>query len=155
MFDLDHEVAAWSATVHAGRCQPSASLAELSDHLYCEIDRARAEGHTDQEAFRIATTRLGSTPELNAEYAKNRSALGTVCQIAAKLDGPMPAGPEHRRLLLGHAVIWATLMIASSLVLKETGASQASVLLLTVIFIPLWQASDPLLRRALRRRPAS
>jgi hypothetical protein len=155
MFDLDREVAAWSAAVYAERCQPAAGVAELSDHLYCEIDRARAAGLSDEEAFRTAVARLGAASELTAENAKNRSALGTVCQIAAKLDGPASTSPQHRRLLLAHAVLWATLMIASSLVLKKTGASQASGLLLTVILIPLWQASDQLLRRALRKRPVS
>jgi hypothetical protein len=154
MFDLDHEVTAWSAAAYAERCQPAASVAELSDHLYCEIDHGRAAGLSDEEAFRTAIARLGPASELTAENAKNRSALGAVCQVAAKLDGSGSTSAEHRRLLLAHALIWATLMIASSLVLKKTGASEASVLLLTVIFIPLWQVSDQLLRRALRKRPA-
>jgi hypothetical protein len=154
MFDLDREVATWSAAVHAERCQSAAGkgVAELSDHLYCEIERGRAAGLSDEEAFRTAIARLGAASELTAENAKNRSALGTVCQVAAKLDGPASTSLEHRRLLLAHAVIWAALLIASSLVLKKTGASEASALLLTVIFIPLWQASDQLLRRALRKR---
>ena len=150
MFNLDREVAAWSAAVHAARCQPTASITELTDHLYCEIDRGRAEGLSDEEAFRTAIARLGSAEELKAEHAKNRSALGTVCQVAARLDGPPLPNPEHRRLLLVHALIWASLMIAASLILKKAGASQVSSLLLVVIFIPLWQVSDQLLRRALR-----
>ncbi|MCU1348966.1 MAG: hypothetical protein JWO56_1996, partial [Acidobacteria bacterium] len=87
MFDLDREVASWSAKVHAERCQPAAGVAELTDHLYCEIDRGRARGLSDEEAFRAAIARVGSAPELTTEHAKNRSALGTVCRVAARLDG--------------------------------------------------------------------
>lgn len=154
MFDLNREVAAWSAAVHAERCQPAAGVAELSDHLYCEIDRARGAGLSDEEAFRTAIARLGSTVELTTEHAKNRSALGIACQVAAKFDRSA-SSPEHRRLLLAHALVWATLMIASALVLTKTAAPDVSGWLLTVIFIPLWWASDQLLRLALRQRPAS
>jgi len=125
MFDLDREVATWSAAVHAGRCQAAAGegVTELSDHLYCEIERGRAAGLSDEEAFRAAVARMGTSGELTAEIAKNRSPLGAVCRIAAKLDGPMPASAEDRRLLTAHAVVWATLMIASSMVLTTTAPS--------------------------------
>ena len=152
MFDLEREVAAWSATVHAERCQPAASVAELSDHLYCEIDQARATGLSEEEAFRAAVARIGSPSALTAEHAKNRSALGTVCRVAAKLDGSS-SSPEQRRLLVAHALIWAALMIASALMLKKT-ASEVSVLMLITIFIPLSWASEQLLRRAFRQGPA-
>jgi hypothetical protein len=151
MFDLEREVAAWSAAVHAARCQPSASVTELSDHLYCEIDRARTAGVSDEEAFRIAVTRLGSPSELTAEHAKNRSALGTVCQLAAKIDR-LESIPEYRRFLLGHSVIWAVLMITSALLLKKSAEPEMGAWMLIVIFIPLWLASDQILRAALRQK---
>jgi hypothetical protein len=151
MFDLDQEVAAWSAKVHAERCQPAAGVAELTDHLYCEIDRGRAAGLSDEAAFYAAIARLGSASNLTAEHAKNRSALGTVCQIAAKLDGPVMSA-ENRRLLLAHAVIWAALMIAVAIVIKRSSMRTEYDWLLTTIFIPLWLASDQILQRALRHR---
>jgi hypothetical protein len=150
MFDLEREVAAWSAAVYAERCRSSAGEAELSDHLYCEIDRARAAGLSDEEAFRTAVARLGSPAALTAEHAKNRSALGTVCQVAAKLDGNVTA--EQRGLLLGHAVIWASLILASSLFLSKSTVPTAFSLLLMGGFVPLWWASEQLLRRAMRQR---
>lgn len=154
MFDLDREIATWSAAVHAERCQPADSVAELSDHLYCEIDRARATGLSEEEAFHAAIARLGSTPELSAEHAKNRSALGSACRVAARLDGP-GFNSEHRRLLLSHAMIWAALIIASALVLKKSTSTELSAWLLTGMFVPLWLASDRILRAALRKRPSS
>jgi hypothetical protein len=148
MFDLDREVTAWSAAIHATGCRSAAEVAELSDHLYCEIDRARAEGLSDEGAFRAAVARVGSARELMAEHAKNRSALGTVCQVAARLDGV--ANPDHRPFLLAHAVIWAALIIASSLVLPK-----AVAVWFLVVASPLWWASDQLLRAALRNRSVS
>jgi hypothetical protein len=153
MFDLDREVTAWSASVHAERCRPAAEGLELTDHLYCEIERGRAEGLSDEQAFRAAIARLGSPTALTAEEAKNRSALGTVCQVAVKLDG---AGirREHRGVLLGHALIWASLILATSLLLSKTAVRDVFSLLLVVVFIPLWWASEQLVRAALRRQGA-
>ena len=49
MFDLDREVAAWSAAVHIGRCQPATSVAELSDHLGVDEDGAPTSQHQEEE----------------------------------------------------------------------------------------------------------
>lgn len=151
MFDLDREVTTWSAAANAARCRPAAGIAEMKDHLYCEIDRARAEGMPDEQAFRTAIARLGSATDLTAETAKNRSALGDACQVVARLDGPLPSA-DHRRLLIVHALVWAALMIATSLVLKKTAGPEVSSWLLIGILIPLWLASDLVLRSVLRRR---
>jgi hypothetical protein len=154
MFDLEREVAAWSAAVHAQRCRPAAAgVAELTDHLYCEIDRGRAAGLSDEEAFRAAIARLGSIPELTAEHAKNRSALGTAWQAAATADCA-GSRPDRRRLLLAHALIWAALIIACSLMLTKTEVPEVASLLLTLVFVPLWWVSDRLMRLALRQGPA-
>jgi hypothetical protein len=151
MFDLDREVANWSAKVHAERCQPAAGVAELTDHLYCEIDRGRVAGLSDEEAFRAATARLGAAPELTAEHAKNRSALGTVCRVAGRLDGSW-TNSEDRRALLAHGMIWASLMIGFSIVMSKAAPAAVSLSLLFGIILPLWLASEQLLRRALRHR---
>jgi hypothetical protein len=147
MFDLNREVAAWSAAVYAERCQPAASVAELSDHLYCEIDLGRAAGLSDEEAFRTAVTRLGSASELSAENLKNRSALGAICAVAAKLEDPVSR--QHRGLMIAHALLWAALMIASSVILKK---SEMAAWMLLVILVPMWWASEQLLRRAMVTR---
>jgi hypothetical protein len=152
MFDLDREVANWTAAVYAARCRPEAGVTELTDHLYCEIDRAREEGLSEEEAFHAAVARLGSVPELIAENAKNRSAFGTVCEVVAKAERSLT--PEHRRLLNVHAFIWAVAMIVTSAIVKRTVPNVTAWLLVTAL-IPLWWTSDQLLRQALRRRDAS
>jgi hypothetical protein len=152
MFDLDREVANWTAAVYAARCRPETGVAELTDHLYCEIDRARGEGMSEEEAFRAAVARLGSVPQLIAENAKNRSALGTVCEAVGR--GERSLTREQRRLLNVHAFLWAVAMIATSAFVKRTVPDLSAWFLLTVL-LSLWWASDQLLRHALRRRVAS
>jgi hypothetical protein len=154
MFDLEKEVAAWSEAVHAGRCSQAASVAELSDHLYCEIDRARAGGLSDEQAFAAAVAKLGPAPELAAEHAKNRSLLQTGCAAAARYERSEPSG-KRRGLLVAHAIIWAVLTIASALVWKSAApaASGAFEWLLIGVFVPSWLASEQILRRALRAKP--
>jgi hypothetical protein len=152
LFDLDQEVAAWSATVHAGRCRQAASVAELSDHLYCEIDRARAEGLSDEQAFAAAAAKLGPGPDLAAEHAKNRSLLGTACAAAARDERSEPSR-QRRWLLLAHAILWAVVILASSAALSKTAAPAAFGWMLSGVLVPIWWASEQILRRALRRKP--
>jgi hypothetical protein len=154
IFNLDREVAAWAAAVHAERCRPEAGVAELSDHLYCEIDRARAEGLSEEEAFRAAVARLGTPADLAAEHAKNRGPLAKVCRVAAAMDGGTIWSADQRRLLTAHSMIWASMMIATSIVMTAASlkaAAAVSLWLITVIYTPLWWSSEQLLRRALRR----
>lgn len=149
MFDLDKEVAAWSAAMHAGRCAQAAGVAELSDHLYCEIERARAGGLPDELAFAAAVAKLGPEPELAAELAKNRSVLEAGCVAAARYERAVPSA-RHRGLLVAHAILWAAVIIAAALVMTKTAAPRAFGWLLMVVLVPSWWASEQILRRALR-----
>ncbi|HTQ81171.1 MAG TPA: hypothetical protein VMM92_14325 [Thermoanaerobaculia bacterium] len=153
MFDLEKEVAAWSEAVHAGRCGHAGEVAELSDHLYCEIDRARATGLSDEQAFAAAVAKLGSRPELAAEHAKNRSLLQAGC--AALLNGERSLARGERRLLIAHGLLWAALMLVYSLVSVKLEVPRTSGWLLSCVLIPGWFASELLLRRALRMKPRS
>ncbi|HEV7764714.1 MAG TPA: permease prefix domain 1-containing protein [Thermoanaerobaculia bacterium] len=148
MFNLEREVATWSAVVHEGRCRTTSEIVELSDHLYCEIDRARGEGLSDEEAFRTAIARMGPAPQLAQEHAKNRSWLrGTVCRVLAD-----DARQEHRAPLIAHSMIWAALLFATTLILNGQGAADAWGWFSIGVFVPLWWVSDQLLRSVLRQR---
>lgn len=152
MFDLEREVAAWSEAVHAESCGNAAHAAELSDHLHCEIERARAEGMSDEQAFRTAVSRLGARRELSAEEAKNRSLLGVGCAAAARYDGSY-AARDRRGLFLGHALLWAALILATSLLLSKSSTPDSLSWLIIGVMVPIWWASQELLRWALRPRP--
>jgi len=148
MFDLEREVTAWSEGIHAGRCRSAAGIAELKDHLYCEIERARGEGLSEEETFAAAVAKLGRAGELAAEHAKNRTALGAACAVAERLDG---AGPKHRGLLLAHGIVWAAITISSALLAKKSSAASSEFLWqMLLVLLPGWIATEQILRRALR-----
>lgn len=155
MFDLEKEIAAWSAKVHQGRCRPEAEIAELQDHLHCEIERGRTRGLTEEAAFRAALVRLGEAPALAAEHAKNRSLLAAGCALAARLDrydGP-PLDRRQHRLVLAHAVVWASLILASSWLLSSSATPDKLALLLIGVQLPCWWACEQILRRSFLPKP--
>ena len=152
MFDLEKEVAAWSQAVHADRCRNAGRVAELTDHLHCEIDRARAEGVSDERAFAAAVARLGQGQELAAEHAKDRSVLRKACAVVARYDR-MESSGGHRGLLIAHSMLWASVMLATSLMMSRAAASGTLGLLLIVVLVPSWWGSELILRRALRHKP--
>jgi hypothetical protein len=154
MFDLEKAVAAWSEGVYADGCRNAAGVAELIDHLHCEIERGRSEGLSGEEAFRAAVAKLGPAAALRTEHAKNRSVLGRGLAAAARYDRSQGAD-EHRGLFLAHGLLWASVVIATSLILSKADApGTAASLLITVAFVPTWWGSQQLLRRAVRRKPA-
>ena len=107
---------------------------------------------SDERAFAAAVAKLGPKGELGAEHTKNRSALGTLCAVAARLDGTPTSGGQ-RGLLIAHGVLWASLILATSILVSKTSARATFGSWLILIYIPLWMGSEQILRRALRNGP--
>jgi hypothetical protein len=153
MFDIEQEVAAWSAAVHADRCRRSDSVAELSDHLWCEIERGRAAGMSDEAAFAAAVAKVGPAPALAAEQARGRSWGAAAWAAVVRSER---ASHGHRGLFVAHGLVWAAMMIATAAALKSAVAPGAFVWLLVCVLVPGQWASEQLLRRALRvKSPAA
>jgi hypothetical protein len=152
MFDLNREVAAWSEAVHADRCRRAGSVAELTDHLYCEIDRGRTAGLSDEQAFAAAVEKLGAAPQLQAEHAKNRTLVQTACAVLMRYERGA-ASRLQRRLLTAHALLWGALMLVWALLSAKSTAPAASGWMLIGVLMPCWWASELILRRALRVKP--
>lgn len=130
LFDLEREIDAWSEKAYGSPCRDkAATLDELKDHLHCEIERLETEGRTREEAFWIATAKLGES---------TRSASGS------------RDGRALNRGRIAHAIIWAAVMIATAIVLAKSDARESSTYLLIVVLIPAWYMSDLLLSRFLR-----
>ena len=77
MFNLDQAIHDWCLSVHA-RDQNAEAVDELKDHLYCEIKPLLEQGFTEEEAFHMATERLGEAEDLKAEHSKNRGRISTL-----------------------------------------------------------------------------
>ena len=148
MFELEREVRAWSEAVYASRCRSAASVAELSDHLYCEIDRARAEGMSDEQSFKAAVAKLGSAGELAAEHAKGRSWLSRFYASEVRAARGL-SGPKQAWLLVAHGILWGAAILATALVMKKHGGSDASQTVILFILVPGWLGSEQLLRAAM------
>lgn len=82
-FELDKEVDRWCRSVLKEVAGNEDAIAELKDHLYCEIDALRILGMPDQQAFIRATERMGSVEELMAEYSKNTGVVRRILMAFA------------------------------------------------------------------------
>ncbi len=80
----------------------------------------------------------------------NRSGKNETCSTATNHGNRIPR--TFRRALIGNSLIWAALMIATALVLTSfDNANEVLRYLLPVIYVPLWFASDQLLRSVIRQ----
>lgn len=71
MFQLEPSVEAWKASMSAGQALSGNQVAELETHLRDAMETLRESSDlTDEEAFLIATRRLGKPQELASEYGK-------------------------------------------------------------------------------------
>jgi hypothetical protein len=118
-------------------------LDELKDHLLSEIERLQATGMDQGEAFEAATTRLGEAHMLMSEYSKNRSFISRLCALDRRMSGTAlitdSAARKHvKRLILGHAILWATGLVACTVLMLD---AENVTPMATLVFVPLWFAS--------------
>lgn len=73
MFELDRAARAWCRAIHTNWWKRKERIAELEDHLYCEIEQLQEEGLSEEQAFLAATKRLGKAEELMKEHSKNNN----------------------------------------------------------------------------------
>jgi hypothetical protein len=69
-FDLDQALRQWRASLENLGGIQAEELEELEGHLRESISRLQTRGLAIQEAFAIATRRLGSDRQLSTEFAK-------------------------------------------------------------------------------------
>jgi hypothetical protein len=70
MFDLDQQLSKWRTQMLAGNvCLPS-DIEELEGHLLEAMDDLESKGLTREEAFWVATHRIGDVNSLNREFGK-------------------------------------------------------------------------------------
>ena len=151
MFDLNKEIRAWCRSALPDGCGDD-QLAELEDHLHCEIERLQGEGLDETTAFDRATKRLGEARILMNEYSKNQSFVARLCALDRRLSGAEnirnPAVKKLAgRLVVGQSILWAAAMLATALL---TRGSENAGYLVTVVFVPLWFASYLLINTTLK-----
>lgn len=147
MIDLQQEVSAWCRSILPEGCDSQEQLAELEDHLMCEIERLEETGLPRQEAFEQATRRMGKASMIMNEYSKNQSFVARLCALDRKLSGAERLTDPKlrktaRRLLVGNSLLWAAAMIATALLSSEADDAGR---LVPLVFVPLWFASFALI----------
>jgi hypothetical protein len=76
MFDLNEQIIKWRGNLAQSQTLGNSDIDELESHLHEEIENLTALKLSEEEAFLVATHRLGSTDSLAGEYAKiNRSSI--------------------------------------------------------------------------------
>lgn len=134
MFDLNKAVDEWCQRVVRHGIWEAERVDELKDHLYCLIEAELGAGKTEAQAFERATQALGYPESDSARNVEHTRVIGRVCRMLARLEGrPNVDSP----LLITHAIIWASVMLASAWILR---GEQAGDDVLWILFMG-WLAS--------------
>jgi len=156
MSEIEKRVREWCTSIVPDGCVQDGHLEELEDHLLSEIERLQATGLDQEQAYTTAIERMGEAKMLMSEYSKNRSFVARLCELDRKLSGTdaitdPTLRKQARRLILGHAILWAAGLIACTILVLD--AENVNTMA-TLVFIPLWFASYLLITNtfnALRR----
>ncbi|MBT8145332.1 MAG: hypothetical protein KJN90_00680 [Gammaproteobacteria bacterium] len=142
MFKLENAVDQWCRNIGVDDPHNEELREELKDHLLCEIEALQQDGLTDEQAFNMAIRKLGEPTELVTEYRDNRRVLSVFCRS----DNPSLTDYSQQRSnimsyrqnvkrILSQAILWATAIIASGLLLGEAEQYFNFMLLLTVLAV--------------------
>ncbi len=145
MFNLNQSVDNWCKTIGKNRCRQKGNIDELKDHLYCEIEALVSDEINEEQAFYLAIEQVGDIEALRGEYQKNRTVFEKLnSNQQAEMFDEIIAGSEKmttkflKKLVIGNAVLWATAMLATAIVLRGSEEGQTVLILL----IGLWVASS-------------
>ena len=141
MFNLELAIHQWCVQVLASHALNTEKLAELKDHLYCEIEEQVAQGKSEQQAFNQAINSIGDAENLKAQFDINRSFFDKLC---AKDYGTLgefyhdsEAGERllkiHKKLQISQAILWAAALLASALIVKDNKEQAFNVTMLLVV----------------------
>ena len=70
MSELDKRIEQWRTDLTTSETLGNSDIHELETHLREETDKLTTSGLSDDEAFVVASRRLGNKPALEAEFAK-------------------------------------------------------------------------------------
>ena len=156
MFNLETAVEEWCQGIADPRGGPNELKEELKDHLYCEIEALLEEDLTDQQAFSLATKKLGLPDALIDEYSKNRNVFSRMCNSTetklseySKQRSHVMSYKQGSKRIIGQSLLWAAAMLSSALIFGESEQYFFYLLLLVVLSITSI-AMDPGYKEVLR-----
>ncbi|TIC86387.1 permease prefix domain 1-containing protein [Nocardioides sp. GY 10127] len=119
---LEEQVAQWRGFVRRRAVLSADDVAELEEHLRGQVDDLRAVGLSDDEAFLVAVSRMGSMDALSREFAAVHSErLWKQLVLSDEDRGPAARAASRRRTWLVLALaVGAALTFRAALWLMDT-----------------------------------
>jgi hypothetical protein len=124
MFDLNDSIVNWRSRLADDESCAAADLNELESHLREQVDALRQSGLSDEEAFWVATRRLGDPESLSVEFAKVKGGRVWAKRLLWMMGGILISILASS---LAGAAWWGTLFVGSQLGISGTvlGAAAA------------------------------
>lgn len=131
MFDLEKELHDWCVSV-LGKRGDEDLRSELKDHLYCEIEVHQRAGLSQEQAFRLAVSKMGEPGGLLEEFSKNKGLIRHLCEFDENLNAAFAArfpmsGKRRSMFILGNALFFAACILILSWFLKENSTTYVVV----------------------------
>lgn len=152
MFEINKAVDDWCNKVVAHNIWDANKIDELKDHVYCIIEEDMKSGTSEQEAFEKATSAMGysetKSPEKPSPQPDTTGRVRLVqgiCRVLTKIEGSPGADSP---LVIAHAIIWASVMLAMAIVVKDKDVNDSVLLILTLGWFASFMALDGMKRSA-------
>lgn len=156
MFNLETAVDEWCKSISNPQGESAELREELKDHLYCEIEALLEEGLSEQQAFSLASKKLGQPDALLEEYSKNRSIFSRMCNSTeTKLSeytqqrNEVMTYKQTSKRIIGQSLLWAAAILGSAMLFRDS-EQQFLYLLLLVGLSTTSIALDPGYKELLR-----
>lgn len=147
MFELNKAVDNWCNKVVAHNIWDANRIDELKDHVYCIIEEDMKAGASEQQAFEKATSAMGypETQSSQQDASGRVRLVQGICRVLTKIEGhPSSDSP----LIIAHAVIWACVMLAMAIVVKDSDVNDKVLMILTMGWFASFVALDGTKRSA-------
>ena len=121
MFNLPDEIQRYCQSVYPVGAQRDEAIAELSDHLHCEVERWMGEGLSEEAAFQRAIDQVGAAEELAVEglraqtgWQRFASVLFALSTLNAKSLTRLLTPTQASAWIIGVSLFFAGMMTLTS-----------------------------------------
>ncbi len=147
MFQLERAIADWTGSLRLKGMFSSARLAELEDHLRCEIEKQISNGKSAEHAFRDAAGQLGDVRQLATAYAVNAGWFRKLWQ-QLKQEYFTAGGTMRQRtksiIVILNAMFFASVILLSKWYWMNDGFTDTTAFLIIAVWFATHLAiSDP------------
>lgn len=103
MFDVERAIETWKAPFIRRHIYSQLDVAELEWHLRDVLDEELGRGLSAEDAFRIATSRVGEEPQLRSQFERNWNELNPFVRYGRSLSAEFQGWPSLLSLI-GYSV---------------------------------------------------